>query len=72
MKSHVQNPWTRSPQLFVHMTVEEAGQLLGYLRSRDLGVPCTANQGDAFEQLKRTLEHAFQTDRPHGVKGVVP
>lgn len=72
MKAHVHNPWTRSPRVHVSLSVEEATQLLGYLRSRDQGVPCTPNQGDAFDQLRRTLEWTVAQAPPHGIKGVLP
>lgn len=74
MIAHVQNPWTRSPQLFVHMTVEEVQQACAALRALEsnaiLGL--TGNQADALLELKRTLEHALLTERPRGIKGVMP
>lgn len=78
MKAHVQNPWTRSPQLFVHLSVEEAQQIkagmdevfaqFGALIHEHMD----ANQQDALEQLQRVIGHALSTDRPHGIKGTMP
>ena len=83
MKAHVQNPWTRSPSLMVNVSVEEAQQLLAalellarvYLTQPDHIAPdhiLTSNQRDAFEQMTNTLQHALNTARPHGIKGVLP
>lgn len=76
MKTHVQNPWTRSPQVFVHMTVEEVQQLSSMLDliAEKNGLPdgCDRNQVSALEDLKRTLRHVLSADRPHGIKGVLP
>lgn len=75
MKTHVQNPWTRSPQVFVHMTVEEVQQLSSVL---DLYMQKSGfdgfdrNQIAALEDLKNHLKHVLATDRPHGIKGVIP
>jgi ribosomal protein S7 len=55
----------------VNMSVEEAQQLreaLSWVQTGDL----TANQASALEDLARTLEHALQTERPHGIKGAEP
>jgi len=79
MKAHVQNPWTRSPSLMVNVSVEHAQQLaaaLAYVLEED-GEPSaldgmTDNEADALRELHRTLRHALQTERPHGIKGVLP
>lgn len=74
MKTHVQNPWTRSPQLFVHMSVEEAQQLAKALRHAGFpaGQPYDPNQLDAYRQLLRVLDQALATERPQGIKGCMP
>jgi len=72
MKTHVQNPWTRSPQLFVHMSVEEAQQLKAALAwVPDAAVP-NANARAALSELRRNLDYAIDTERPHGIKGCMP
>lgn len=76
MKTHVQNPYTRSPQLFVHMTVEETQQLMGALEACTRLGACThdmtENQRDAFEQLHVQLKYALATPAPHGLQGATP
>ncbi len=76
MKTHVQNPWTRNPQVFVHMSVEEVQQLSSmldlYMAKCGLPDGCDRNQICALEDLKRELKHALETDRPHGIRGVTP
>jgi hypothetical protein len=78
MKTHIQNPWTRSPQVFVHMTVEEAQQLVAGLDQvyeqfgKHIRGYMDHNQQDALEQLRRVINHVLATERPHGIKGVTP
>ena len=79
MKSHVQNPWTRSPQLFVHLTVEEVQQLrsaiyrLNYLVSvAGTYAKPDHNQQTVINDLFDVLDHAIETVRPRGLKGVIP
>lgn len=76
MKTHVQNPWTRSPQVFVHMSVEEAQQLAStldlYVEKCGLPDGCDRNQIASLFDLKNNLKHVLETDRPHEIKGVVP
>lgn len=76
MKTHVQNPWTRSPQVFVHLTVEEVQQLNSmldlYMEKCGLPDGCDRNQIAALADLKNHLKHVLATERPHGVKGVTP
>lgn len=83
MIAHVQNPWTRSPQLFVHMTVEEVQQayrglqMLLVQNEIDLAQGerqpiMDHNQESALKDLLRTLSHALSTERPQGIKGVMP
>jgi hypothetical protein len=81
--THVQNPWTRSPQLFVHMTVEEVQQahrgLQMLLAQNEIDLAqgrrsaiMDHNQESVLKDLLRTLDHALQTPRPHGIKGTMP
>lgn len=78
MRAHVQNPYTRSPSLMVNLSIEKATQLLSALQLskehaiKGGGPQWSANQEDALNCLRRTLEHAFSTPRPNGVKGCVP
>ncbi len=75
MKAHVQNPWTRSPSLMVNMSVEEVGQLMTALNAcmpSAAGTNMTDNAFSALADLRRTLLHALETDRPNGLKGATP
>jgi hypothetical protein len=75
MKAHVQNPWTRSPQLFVHMTVEEVQQLVAALDACMPSAAGTAMSDNAFAaltDLRHQLLWSLQRDRPHGIKDVEP
>jgi hypothetical protein len=78
MKAHIQNPWTRSPQVFVHVTVEEAQQLAAGLDEvyqqfgQTIRMYMDHNQQDALEQLRRVIKHTLVTERPCGIKGVTP
>jgi hypothetical protein len=74
MKHHVQNPWTKSPSIMLNLSVEETQQLVAALRNAGFtaGEDFDRNQADAYRQLLRTLENALSTDRPHGIKNVLP
>lgn len=59
----------------VNMTVEEVGQLQVALDAclsdaARSGMP--DNAFTALADLRRTLQHASATERPHGLKGAVP
>jgi len=81
MKFHVQNPWTKSPSLMVHLTVEELQQLEGALAQiKELYIQycdstrhtLTSNQEHVLNELRLLLEQAGKTERPHGIKGCTP
>ena len=73
MNHHVRNPWTRSPQVFLHLTVEEANQLrAGLVRLNLQESGLDDNMRDALATLERQLQHVCSTPPPHGIKGVMP
>ena len=83
MNFHVQNPYTRSPQVFMHLTVEEVQQLASALRVlRELAQDAepigsvermlTANEFTAFNDLTKRLDEALLQPRPWGIKGATP
>lgn len=80
MKTHVINPYTRSPSLMLNLTVEETQQVVAGvkhllsqpLRAGDLPGCFTGNMQAAIYDLLGNLQHALETPRPGGLKGVTP